>query len=398
MRFNIFQRREAKANPIGQSLLVGGDTAFARWDTQAYIKEGYQYNPVVYMAVEEIAKAIAALQIEVYRGEDYVEKLPVYDLLSMPNPLMTGQSLIKAVFVDYLVTGEMAIAQPIGQKVPAELWPISSREIEVVPGRGGIPAAYIHRRNGQTVNFPVSGLVSPRADLFFFKRHNPTDYWRGMSPMAPAAIMADIHNRGSEWNNSMLKNGAKPSGIVSFEGDPSPDTVSRMKEWFKRAFQGSANAGEIPVLVGGAKFTQSSLSPVDMDFRESMTEAKKLIAGVYGIPLPLLDTGGATFANMEIAQEKFYTDTVIPLANEWLQAFGAWLLPKFGPDLSFKIDMDAIPALEAVRGRKADRTLKLLAAGILTIDEAREEIGYDPMTDSPDDAALAYGEPDGNAQ
>ena len=65
MRFNIFQRREAKANPIGQSLLVGGDTAFARWDTQAYIKEGYQYNPVVYMAVEEIAKAIAALQIEV---------------------------------------------------------------------------------------------------------------------------------------------------------------------------------------------------------------------------------------------------------------------------------------------------------------------------------------------
>lgn len=69
-------------------------------------------------------------------------------------------------------------------------------------------------------------------------------------------------------------------------------------------------------------------------------------------------------------------------------SFRRWLLPKFGPDLSFKIDMDAIPALEAVRGRKADRTLKLLAAGILTIDEAREEIGYDPMTDSPDKMPL----------
>lgn len=399
-------RAEEKANPIGASLLVGAGDGYARWeDRTSYIREGYQRNPVIYMAVEEIAKAIAGLRLELVRnkGKDSEEYLdedhPVLKLLRRPNPMQGGHAFRKAVFIELMTLGEQAIAQPIGQRQPAELWQVDPGEVEVKPGRGGIPSAYIHRRSGQTTEFPVRGVTNPRADLFFYKRFNPTDYWRGQSPLMAGGIAGDIHNRGTDWNDMLLRNAAKPSGIVTFkEGDPSDETVRRLKEWFKRAFQGSANAGEVPVLTGGAEWKQTSLSPLDMDFGNSMTEAKKLIAGVYGVPLPLIDNEAATFANMEMAKERFYIDTVLPLANEWLEAFGAWLLPAWGDDLTLCIDMDDIPALEAVRNRKFDRVMKALGQGIITMDEARDEIGYAPLTTEEDDgtdaedaAAKAYG-------
>jgi HK97 family phage portal protein len=309
-----------------------------------------------------------------------------------------GREFIKACFIDYLTQGEMAIAQPQGQRQPAELWRVDPSEIEVKAGKGGIPSAYVHRRNGVETTFPVRGLTAPRADLFFYKRFNPRDYWRGQSPLMAGGIAGDIHNRGAEWNYSLLKNAAKPSGIVTFESDPSADTVSKLREWFKRAFMGSENAGELPVLTGGAKWQQASLSPMDMDFATSMTEAKKMIAGVYGVPLPLIDNDAATFANMDTAKERFYTDTVLPLAKEWLEAFGAWLLPAFGDNLEFHIDMDEIPALDAARERKFNRVLRAMQAGLLTVDEARDEIGYDSLDASENDqedveeaAAAAYG-------
>jgi HK97 family phage portal protein len=380
MKFPRMFRREEKANPVGTSLIVGGTAGFIRWiDKRAFVEEGYQRNPVIYAVVEEVAKAVAGLKFELKRGEDYIEDHPVLDLLRRPNPMQGGRQFIKAIFVDYLTQGEQAIAQPQGQKQPVELWRVDPSEVEVKPGKGGIPAAYAHKRAGIETVFPVRGVVAPRADMFFYKRYNPRDYWRGQSPLMAGGIAGDIHNRGAEWNYSLLKNAAKPSGLVSFKDDPSAETVSKLKEWFKRAFQGSENAGEMPVLTGGADWKQTSLSPIDMDFQSSMTEAKKMIASVYGVPLPLIDNEAATFANMDTAKERFYTDTVLPLANEWLEAFGNWLLPAFGDDLELCVDMDDIPALDAVRGRKFDRVVKALDAGLITVDEARDEIGYSPM-------------------
>jgi HK97 family phage portal protein len=401
MKFPRMFRREEKANPVGASLMVGGTAGFTKWtDKRAFVEEGYQRNPIIYMAVEEVSKAIAGLKFELKRGEDYIEDHPVLDLLARPNPMQGGQEFIKSCFIDYLTQGEMALAQPLNQRQPAELWRVAPSEVEIKPGQGGIPAAYIHKRNGKETTFIVKNpITAPRADLFFFKRFNPRDYWRGQSPLVAGGIAGDIHNRGAEWNYSLLRNAAKPSGIVTFKDDPSADTVARLKEWFKRAFQGSENAGEMPVLTGGATWQQSSLSPLDMDFATSMTEAKKMIAGVYGVPLPLIDNEAATFSNMDAAKERFYTDTVLPMANEWLQAFGNWLLPSFGDDLELCIDMDEIPALDAARERKFNRVLKAINAGLITVDEGRDEIGYDPMDANDEDdqdaaegaARTAYG-------
>jgi HK97 family phage portal protein len=197
---------------------------------------------------------------------------------------------------------------------------------------------------------------------------------------------------------------------VSFDQDSvSPEAINNMREHFRDRVQGEENAGGVPMMFGGAKWTPVDNNPRDMDFLNTQKEMAKLIAAAYGVPLPLIDNDASTFNNMEQAKERFYTDTLIPMFRGFLNSFGNWLLPMFEEGLFFAINMDDIPALEASRGRLFDRMVKAKQAGIITVDEARAAIGYDEMggaaamldplagmfptaaEKSADEAALAYG-------
>lgn len=384
MRIWPFSRGEVKNLPTqqSQSVLVGGGAEWKRGNVKNFIEEGYQLNPIVYRAINEIVKGIADLTLEVHRGagdqKEIVETGPVIELMARPNPMQGYDGFIKQAFVDYLIFGEMAILSPQEGR-PLELWPISPLEIQVKPGQGRIPSAYVHKVDTRETSFAVD-RISARSQLFFFKSYNPGNIWRGQSPLVAASLAADTHNAGVKWNYKLLRNSARPSGIVTFDGDgPGVETLNRIREYFKRHIQGEDNAGEVGMLFGGAQWTPTDNSPRDMDFLNTQKEMAKLIAAAYGVPLPLIDNEAATFNNMEAAKEQFYTDTIIPMFNEFLSQFGSWLLPQFDPALSFQVDLDDIPALEASRARKFDRTIKAIQAGLITVDEGREAIGYDPL-------------------
>jgi HK97 family phage portal protein len=220
------------------------------------------------------------------------------------------------------------------------------------------------------------------SDVFFIKMFNPNDYWRGQSPLMAAAVAADTFNAGSSWNYSLLKNSARPSGLLRFKGGyPGQEEIQKLREHFKRAIQGSSNAGEIPMLSDDTEWTAMSQSPRDMDFINTMKESAKYVASALGVPLPLIDNDSATFNNIEQSKERLYTDTVIPDLEEFVNALGIWLLPRFGEGLHFKLDLDSIPALEKMRERAFDRSAKAYTSGILTREESRELIGYEPTAE-----------------
>lgn len=369
---------EQKENPVGAGLVMGGGREWARPTGKLqYITEGYQLNTVVYRAVREITGAIADLTIEVHNTTGPVADHPALKLMAQPNPMQGFDGFIKEAFGYYLLTGEMAIVST-GESKPAELWNLSPLDVNVLPGQGGMPQAYVHEINRVKTRFPVDRITG-KSDMFFMKMFNPTDYWRGQAPLMAAALPADTHNAGMKWNYKLLKNSARPSGLIKFSGDPSVEVISRLREFFKKTVQGENNAGEIPMLTGGADWVPMDNSPRDMDFVTTQKEAAKLVASAFGVPLPLIDNDASTFNNLEQAKERFYTDTIIPMFNEFLAQMSKWLLSRYGEGLAFKIDMDDIPALEAVRARTYDRTTKAVAAGIITVDEARKAIGYAPL-------------------
>jgi HK97 family phage portal protein len=369
---------ETKNLPTRNSgtVLISGGSGWTR--SENYITEGYQLNAVVYRCVREIVDSCANISIELHQGDAILETHPTLELLKAPNPMQGYDDFIKNIFTDFMTTGEMTVYGSSEDR-PVELWPLNPTEIEVEPGNGRIPKAYVHKVNGRKTTIPVDPMTA-RSQLFMMKMYNPSNHWRGQSPLMAAGLAGDTHNAGSKWNYKLLKNSARPSGIVKFkDGDPDTNTISRLVEYFKYRIQGEENAGDLPILTGGAEWQPVDNSPRDMDFHNTMQEMTKLIALAFGIPLPLISNDASTFNNMENARERLYTDTIIPIFNAFLDSFGKWLLPAYGESLSFKINMDDIPALEGARARKYDRAIKAKQAGVLTVDEVRVEIGYDEL-------------------
>jgi HK97 family phage portal protein len=400
MAWPFSRKIEVKENPVGASFVVAGG---ASWKPQpsrkAYIEEGYQLNVVVYRSVREISRSISDLEIELVGANgDVIEKHPALDLLARPNPTQGFDGWITEAFTNYMLTGEMAIMRYPEKSRPVELWNANPINIKVEPGRGGMPGAYIHEQGNVKTPFPVE-YPSGRCQMFFMKMYDPLDYWRGQSPLVAAGLAADTHNAGMRWNYSLLRNSARPSGLIKLTADAGGEVIGRLKEWFKGAFQGERKAGEIPVLPAGAEWQAMDNTARDMDFMNTQKEAAKLIASAFGVPLPLIDNDASTFNNLEQAKERFYSDTILPMFREFLNQFGAWLLPMFGDGLRFQVNEDKIGALEGVRTRLFDRMVKAYQSDILTRNEAREAIGYDPISEdvAPDDVAkaaamIAYGD------
>lgn len=372
------QTPERKENPVGGAYFMPMATDWTRpTKRRQYVEEGYQLNVIVYRCVVEICRALSDFTLEAKQGDNVLDTHPVLDLLKRPNPAQGWDAFIQQAFADFILQGELAISTP-NEGQPAELWVTNPMHLIVQPGPAGLPRAYEFDKDGFKRRFPVQ--PDGTSDLFFMKKYNPLDYWRGQSPMMVAALVADTHNAGVKWNYKLLKNSARPSGLIKFEGTPVGETIARLREFFKEKLQGENNAGEIPMLTGGAEWVPMDNNPRDMDFMNTQKEMAKLIASAFGVPLPLIDNDASTFNNMETAKERFYTDTVIPLFNEFLSAFGAWIMPRFGtPDVTLQIDLDQVPALEASRQRRFDRMVRAVQAGILTVDEARVAIGYPEM-------------------
>lgn len=367
---------EKKEHPHGLAYLDVPQWSPRENRREAFIRDGYQRNAVIYRAIREITTAASAIKIEVHKGDDVLADHPALAVLASPNPRQAWSGLVTELLTQRCLLGESAALGAGGPRY-AEIWPILPLEVKIEPGIGGLPAAYVHERKSKKMRFEVDPDTG-QSQLFFNKLYNPDDYWRGQSPLMAAAVSADTHNAGSAWNYSLLRNGARPSGLVRFKGAyPSGERIAQMREFFKRTIQGSANAGEIPMLSDDAEWVELSKSPKDMDFSKTMAETAKLIASVLGVPLPLVDNDASTFNNLEQAKERLYTDTVIPMLNDLLSALGQWMLPAYGEGLRFALDLDSIPALEGVRERKYKRALDGYTAGVLTIEETRELIGYD---------------------
>lgn len=89
--------------------------------------------------------------------------------------------------------------------------------------------------------------------------------------------------------------------------------------------------------------------------------------------------GSQTYANMEQAKLGFWEDAVIPLLVKIREALNQWIVPFYGKDLYLDFNLDDVSALIPRRAERFERNVKAVEAGLLTINEARADVGYEPV-------------------
>lgn len=354
--------------------------------------EAYVRNAVAHRCVKMIASAAATIPwlLADTKGRE-VEESPLLDLLRRPASGIGGHSLFEAFYAYLLLAGNtyLEAVAPADGMPPRELWTLRPDRTRVIPGAYGRPEAYEYEANGQKMTWQVDPLTG-EGPILHLKEFHPIDDWYGLSRVDPAAYAVDRHNAASAHNKALLDNGARPSGalifrpvVVNGSAQSAPkEAVEAAEARLKERHGGFENAGRPMVLGGNVDWQEMGISPRDMDFGAGKDDAARDICTAFGVPHILIVPGASTYNNVREATLGLYEDTVLPLVDKAVDALDAWLTPRFGDRLRLGVDLDEVPALEPRRESKRRSTIELFEKRVITRDEARDALQYEPLPDA----------------
>ncbi|MDB2415439.1 phage portal protein [Rickettsiales bacterium] len=370
---------------------MGGYTSYVYtpgkpvWSGREYPKfadEGYVRNVVTHRCISMIANGAANIPWKLYKitenGKTQISKShKIINLLRNPNPSMSGNDFLEDIYSKYLISGNayiQAIRNPEGEI--AELFSLRPDRVSVIAGRGSLPQGYRYKVGNDERDFPVNRITG-KSNILHWKSFHPLDDWYGLSSIEAAAYSIDQHNQAGEWNQSLLQNGARPTGALIVKGSEkgggdylSDEQYNRIKSQIDEQHMGAANAGRPLLLEGGLDWKEMSLSPKDMDFINTKNSAARDIALAFGVPPQLLGIpGDNTYSNLAEARLSLWEQTILPLAEGLVNVLNNWLTPDFDRRFEIGLDKDNISALaprrEALWNRVKD-------AEFLTDEEKRE--------------------------
>ena len=388
---NIFKTKEIqkKEAPIVSYQSLGYDVS-TKIAYNDLAKEGYQENAIVYRCINEIANNASRVNMNLFRGDQEVDNHPLLDLLYNPSPTQSQVEWFQGLYSYLLISGNNYMLSVGGDNTPpTELYNLRPDRIQIRTGQRAMPQSYDYMIGGQIVESYEVDQATGNSKIKHIKMFNPLDDYYGMSPIQASSVDIDQHNLANKHNVNLLQNGARPSGAVIFKPKDetggsvqlSDNQRSQLQSDINSRFSGTGNAGRPMLLEGDFDWKEMGLSPKDMDFIQLKNMSAKDIALVYGVPSQLIGIPDAqTYSNFAEAKLALYNETIIPLLDKIQGDLNEWLVPQFNDEaLELRYDIDSIPAMAEQRRRVFESVTSGVKDGILTRNEAREQLGYEPI-------------------
>ena len=360
--------------------LVGLDNFGGDWSRNEYASY-FATSVPVYAAIKLRADAVSRPGLKVYRvssvnGQPRREWVghehPAQELLDRVNPHWTGGDLWRATETYLNLWGAAYWAVERDESgMPFELWPLRPDRVRVVPDENEYIRGYVYRGpSGRSVPYAADEVVRLR----YF---NPMDEYAGLSPIAPARMSVDMGQDALRGNKSGIENDAVPGVLFETELGFSDDQIEAFYKNWAIKHEGPKNKLRPGVLSPGMRASQVGFSPKDMEYLNTLRWTVEDVARAFNVPKPLLhDLERATYANIETTRRMFWETCIVPELKFFEEALREYLLPMFGePSLVAEFDTSNIEALRESETERARRIKMYVSAGVMTVEEARAEIG-----------------------
>jgi HK97 family phage portal protein len=360
------------------------------WSNRDYKKfadEAYTKNVIAHRAIAMIAQAAASVPFKLYgANKTAIEQHPILNLLNHPNPSTSGKEFMESLYSYRQISGNAYVLGVTGHNnTPHELYALRPDRISILPGENFVPNGYRYKVGTYTKDYLVNP-ISGRSQILHLKNFHPLSDWYGLSSIEAAAYSIDQHNQAGQWNQSLLQNGARPSGVIVVQGDKgrsrglTEKQFHQLKSSIEDTFAGPKNAGRPLLLEGGLDWKEMSMSPKDMDFIESKHSSARDIALALGMPPQLLGIpGDNTYSNLQEARLALWEQTIIPMVDNVVNNLNNWLVPYFGKELRLDYDIESI---SAIAERKESMWAKIENCSFMTINEKRAQFNLPPIDDT----------------
>ena len=212
---------------------------------------------------------------------------------------------------------------------------------------------------------------SPR-EIIHIKENSFYSIYRGVSRLKPALRTMVLMKRMRDFQDNFFKNGAVPGLILKSPNTLSEKIKERMIQSWQQRYRPDAGGKRPLILDGGIEIDKiSNVNFKELDFQSAIEENEKVILKALGIPPIMLDSGNN--ANLRPNMRMYYLETILPIVRKI--NFG---LEKY---FGFELTEDAtnIPALQPELRDQAQYFSALVNTGIISPNEAREAINFDPI-------------------
>ncbi|MFJ3590130.1 phage portal protein [Streptomyces sp. NPDC090231] len=370
--------------PITVASIGGQQSLTLDLDAEA---RGYAHSAVAYRCVAAIADNGSSVPLAVRRPDgSEIEGHPISHLFNKkPNPQMSAR-LFKSILLQqgelagqsfvWLDRGETGIGDveamhPVFDPVDV----IVSKPLAQRPTTADIIGFMIRRLDG------VQVPVLPE-EMLWLRYPHPFDPLGCLAPWKAARHAVDMDAYAREWQRSSYQNGATPTGVV-YLGEMEPDELTKSRAAWRSSMQGPANAGKNLLVASppgsqskGVEYVRVGLTAEEMDYLESRVANSAEVMMAFGVPHDYL-SAGTTYENRTAAKTLLWSDTIKPKLELIGSEIDRILLPSDSEEAEF--DLSGIDALQESRTAVVERTVSLVDSDILMLDEARADVGRDPL-------------------
>lgn len=211
--------------------------------------------------------------------------------------------------------------------------------------------------------------------VYLWERNFEGEIGPGVPLVDTALAAAGIGYNANEYAGAFFKNGAIPALLLQVDDDASDDELARLEGWWNRLLRGATKAWRSvavrasvkPVVVGRGPGRALGMADLYMAVRQQ-------IAVTFGVPQTLLEDA-ANYATAKEHRRSFYEETVIPRAQYIAAALNRQVFEPMGLRLVFK--PGRLELFQQDEHTKAEAVVRLVEAGIATIAEARQQLGYE---------------------
>lgn len=396
--FKFIQRWFGKIETVGSRFALS--LPFSRyshetWNYFAHAKEGYQENPYIYRGINFLAEGVGSLPWYAYEekpgidgktvNEDLASDHPLSVLLNRPNPeLYLGTSNFMQTMVTYLLLGGVAPCLKVRSGSGGEdglgtgetklLQPVQPDQFDVKRGKAFNPIAGFEYK---PPNRGAKNLL--KENVIYIRVFNPIDLINGFPPIAACAKAVDMLNKADLWNLSLLNNDCRPPGMFKVNAHLDDDDFEEGKRRLRSQLMGAENAGTPMLGDSDLDWVPFSYTPAEMNYENLTLVKAREISLVLNVPPKIMgESESQNYASLSAAIKQGIIEGVLPIADMLKQELTIQLASEFGDNIKIGYRRDEIEALQEERSALWER---VNGADALTVDEKRQELGYDELPD-----------------
>lgn len=350
---------KTKLNPAQEEILREEGTNVSTTASINFIT-AFEKLEVVNRGVNMIVSAASSLDYDIKdkKTDGIAKGMKVKSLNTLlnyaPNPYQSAQEFRVNIITDFVLEGNIFIYYD-----GVYLYHLPAASMDVDPDPKTFVKQYTYNK---IVTFKPSEIIH-------IKDLSSRSIYRGDSRLKAAARNITIMYKMQEFQEQFFANGAVSSLIITSDNTLSQAAKDKTIQNWMQKYSARNGARKPMILDSGLKPYGSIIDSFkEMDFDTSIKTHDTKILKALGVPPILLD--GGNNANITPNLRLFYLETVLPIILKITSAFERY----FGYDIS--PITSTVSALQPEMKDIASFHSTLVNAGIITPNEAREELRY----------------------